>query len=370
MADFGVIVVGGGAVGLAIAARLSGRTDLLLLERHAGWGQETSSRNSEVIHAGFYYPEGSLKAQLCVRGNALLYERCARRRIVHQRLTKIVTATRPEELPALEKLLARGRANGVELQMLTAAEVQALEPNVRSVGALFSPSTGVVNAHDLMDDYARQAEMGGAILRARCEVIAIVREGGEYYVTVRSGRLEETVSTEHFVNAAGLSSDTIAAMAGIDIDAAGYRLHYCKGSYFALAPSKWSLVSRLVYPVPGNESLGVHAVLDVAGRVRFGPDVEYLRDREIDYAVDENLRAAFGEAARRYLPAVADEDLTPDISGVRAKLQARGEPVRDFVIQEESARGLPGLINLVGIDSPGLTSSPAIAEHVESLIAV
>jgi L-2-hydroxyglutarate oxidase LhgO len=368
MADFGVVVIGGGAVGLAIAARLSGRTDVVLLERHASWGQETSSRNSEVIHAGLYYPEGSLKAKLCVRGNALLYERCARRRITHRPLTKIVTATEAQELPALEKLLGRGRANGVDLRMLTAEEVHDLEPNVRSVGAIFSPSTGVVNAHDLMDDYARQAEMGGAILRARCEVVAISYEGSDYHVTVRSGPLEETVSTERLVNAAGLSSDTVAAMAGIDVDAAGYRLHYCKGSYFALAPRKWGLLSRLVYPVPGNESLGVHAVLDVSGRVRFGPDVEYLATRQIDYAVDESLRAAFGAAARRYLPAVEDEDLTPDISGVRAKLQAKGEPVRDFVIQEESARGRPGLVNLIGIDSPGLTSSPAIAEYVESLL--
>jgi L-2-hydroxyglutarate oxidase LhgO len=368
MADFGVVVIGGGAVGLAIAARLSGRTDVLLLERHASWGQETSSRNSEVIHAGFYYPEGSLKARLCVRGNALLYERCRRRRIAHRKLTKLVTATRAEELPALEALLERGRANGVELRLLTADEAHALEPNVRSVGALFSPSTGVVNAHDLMDDYAREAEMAGAILRARCEVVALAFRGGEYDVTVRSGRLSETVSAAHVVNAAGLASDAIAAMVGIDVEAAGYRLRYCKGSYFALAPKKWGLVSRLIYPVPGNESLGVHAVVDVTGRVRFGPDVQYLAGRQIDYAVDEGLRAAFGEAARRYLPAVEDEDLTPDISGVRAKLQARGEPVRDFVIQEETERGFPGLIDLIGIDSPGLTSSPAIAEHVASLI--
>jgi L-2-hydroxyglutarate oxidase LhgO len=368
MADFGVIVIGGGAVGLAVAARLARGTDLLLLERHPTWGHETSSRNSEVIHAGFYYPEGSLKATLCVRGNALLYERCALKGITHRRLTKIVTATRAEELLALETLHERGRVNGVELGMLTADEVHEMEPRVRSVGALFSPSTGVVNAHELMDDYAREAEAAGAILRTRSEVIAIEHAKGEYLVTVESGEGPETVSAERLVNAAGLASDHVAAMLGIDVDAAGYRLHYCKGSYFALAPSKWGLVSRLIYPVPGNESLGLHAVVDVAGRVRFGPDVEYLAGREIHYAVDESRRAAFALAVRRYLPDVEDGDLTPDISGVRAKLQARGEPVRDFVIQEESARGRAGLVNLIGIDSPGLTSSPAIAEHVESLI--
>jgi L-2-hydroxyglutarate oxidase LhgO len=368
MPDFGIVVVGGGAVGLAIAERLAAGSELLLLERHARYGHETSSRNSEVIHAGLYYPEGSLKARLCVRGNALLYEICGAHGIAHRKLTKMVTATRPEEIPAIEKLLARGLANGAPLTRLTAGEASSLEPHVRSVGALLSPSTGVVSAHELMDYYARTAESKGALIKTRAEVIGIEHAAGGYRLTVRSGDLVETVTTERVVNAAGLGSDEIAAMAGIDVDAAGYRLHYCKGSYFALAPRKWSLVSRLVYPVPGNESLGVHAVIDVSGRVRFGPDVEYLPARDVDYAVAEDRRGAFGEAARRFLPDVADEDLTADISGVRAKLQAHGEPVRDFVIQEESARGLPGFVNLIGIDSPGLTSSPAIAEYVDKLM--
>jgi L-2-hydroxyglutarate oxidase LhgO len=368
LADFATIVVGGGAVGLAVAARLAPRGDLLLLERHAHHGQETSSRNSEVIHAGLYYPEGSWKARLCVRGNHLLYEYCARRSVTHRRITKIITAVREEERPALERLLERGTNNGVPLEMKTAAEVHALEPHVRSVAGLVSPSTGIVSAHELMDDYARSAEAGGAVLKMRSEVVGIERGAGDYVVTVRDGSATESVSAERVVNAAGLGSDTVAALAGIDVDAAGYRLHPCKGSYFALTPSKWGLVSRLVYPVPGNESLGVHAVIDVAGRVRFGPDVEYLSGGGIDYGVDETRRAAFGEAARRFLPDVADEDLTPDTSGVRAKLQPKGAPVRDFVIQEETARGLPGFVNLVGIDSPGLTASLAIAEEVERLI--
>jgi L-2-hydroxyglutarate oxidase LhgO len=219
-----------------------------------------------------------------------------------------------------------------------------------------------------MDFYARQAEARGAILKTRAEVTAVEHVGGAYRVTIGAGAKAESITTERVVNAAGLDSDTIAARAGIDIDAAGYRLHYAKGSYFALSSRKWGLVSRLIYPVPGNESLGVHAVIDVGGRVRFGPDVEYVDRNAFDYAVDETRRAAFGEAARRYLPDVADEDLTPDISGVRAKLQPKGAPARDFVIQEETARGRPGLVNLIGIDSPGLTSSPAIAEYVETLV--
>jgi L-2-hydroxyglutarate oxidase LhgO len=366
--DFAITVIGGGAVGLAIADRLAGRGDVLLLERRAHYGTETSSRNSEVIHAGLYYPPGSLKARLCVRGNALLYEICTRHQVAHRRLTKLVTATVPAELAAIETLLARGTANGAPLERLTAEQAHALEPNVLSVGALLSPSTGVVSAHELMDYYARSAEARGAVLKTRAEVIALERGPGGYRLTVRDGDATESITSERVVNAAGLGSDAVAALAGIDVDAAGYRLHYCKGSYFALTPRKWGLISRLVYPVPGNESLGLHAVVDVAGRVRFGPDVEYLPGRALDYAVDEARRTTFGEAARRFLPAVADADLTPDISGVRAKLQAKGEPVRDFVIQEESARGLPGFVNLIGIDSPGLTSSPAIAEYVETLV--
>ena len=355
-------------MGLAVAERLASRTDVLLLERHAQHGTETSSRNSEVIHAGLYYPEGSHKARLCVRGNALLYELCARHGIAHRRLGKIVVATQPEEMPAVEALLRRGRANGAPLRPISAEEVRAMEPHVRSVGGLDSPSTGVVSAHELMDFFARSAQAKGAVVQTRSEVVGLERVGALYRLAVRSGEETESITSERVVNAAGLESDTIAALAGIDVDAAGYRLYYCKGRYFALTPRKWGLVSRLVYPVPGNESLGVHAVIDVAGRVRFGPDVDYLPARTLDYGVDDSLRAAFGASARRFLPDVADEDLTPDISGVRAKLQPKGAPVRDFVIQEESARGLPGLVNLVGIDSPGLTSSPAIAEHVETLV--
>jgi L-2-hydroxyglutarate oxidase LhgO len=271
-------------------------------------------------------------------------------------------------VPALQTLFARGTANGAPLEMISGEKARAMEPNIRSAGAIYSPSTGVVSAHELMDFFARGAEAKGAVLQTRADLLGLERVGAEYRLSVRTSEGTETVTAERVINAAGLESDTVAALAGIDVDAAGYRLYYCKGHYFALTPAKWGLVSRLIYPVPGHESLGVHAVIDVAGRVRFGPDVEYLPEREIDYCVDDSRRAAFAESARRFLPAVRDEDLTPDISGVRAKLQAKGQPVRDFVIQEETARGLPGLVNLIGIDSPGLTSSPAIAEYVETLI--
>ena len=368
MADTEVAIVGAGVVGLAIAARLAPRHPVVVVERHARPGMETSSRNSEVIHAGMYYPTGSLKARLCVEGNRRLYDICARHDVPHARVTKIITARTEDELPQLEQLHQRGAANGVELRMLTAAEVHALEPNVPSAGALFSPNTGIVSAHGLMDHYAHTARAAGAVIQSRTELVGLERTNGEWTLRLRSGNEEDSVSAERVVNAAGLDADTVAALGGIDVDQAGYRQHYCKGSYFAVSAARSRLVSRLVYPVPGHVSLGVHAVIGLEGRLRFGPDAEYLPDRRQDYAVDETKRAALGASVRQLVPAIQDDDLSPDISGIRAKLQGPGEGFRDFIIADESERGRPGLVNLVGIDSPGLTSSPAIADHVARLV--
>jgi L-2-hydroxyglutarate oxidase LhgO len=371
MADTGVAVVGAGVVGLAVAARLAPRNpDLVLLERRERHGTETSSRNSEVIHGGMYYPTGSLKARLCVEGNRLLYEFCARHDVPHRRIGKLIVAMTEEERPVLDGLLARGRENGVEMHMISGAESRALEPQVRSVGALLSPNTGIVSAHGLMDALLHLARQAGTIVQARSELVAIERRTADYQLTVRTAGALESFTSERVVNAAGLESDRVAALAGIDVDAAGYRLFLCKGSYFSVVPAKAGVVSRLVYPVPGHVSLGVHAVIGLDGRLRFGPDADYLTgdDRHLDYAVDAGKRAAFGEAVRRLVPALADEDLEPDTAGIRAKLQGPGQGFRDFAIAEESARGLPGLVNLVGIDSPGLTSALAIADLVASLL--
>jgi L-2-hydroxyglutarate oxidase LhgO len=369
MADTGVAIIGGGVVGLAVAARLAPRAEVVILERRARHGQETSSRNSEVIHGGMYYPTGSLKARLCVEGNRRLYELCAARQVPHARVGKIITAMKPEELPALDDLLALGTANGVEMRRLTAEEARALEPHVPSAGALLSPNTGIVSAHGFMDCLLHLARDAGALLQPRAEVVGLARNGGgDWTVTVRAGDEEESLTAERVVNSAGLEADTIAALAGIDLDAAGYRQHYWKGSYFSVRPAKAGVVSRLVYPVPGHVSLGVHAVVGLEGRLRFGPDAEYLPDRALDYRVDESKRAAFAVSVRRLVPEIEDDDLAPDMAGIRPKLQAPGQGVRDFVIAEESARGRPGLVNLLGIDSPGLTSSLAIAEEVAGLL--
>ncbi len=368
MADVPVTVIGAGVVGLAIAAELSERfSPLLLLERNATYGQETSSRNSEVIHAGIYYPRGSLKARLCVEGNRLLYELCARHDIPHRRLTKIITASLPAELSALEALAAQAGENGVTLQRLSAAQVHDLEPRILSAGGLLSPTTGILSAHGVMDYFHHRARENGADVQFLCSVERIERVSGEFLITVREQGGSSAIRSERVVNAAGLDADSVASAAGIDIDSAGYRLHWCKGSYFALPPSLSGCISRLVYPVPTTDSLGVHALLDLGGRLRFGPDVEYLADRNADYRVEESKRARFAESVRKILPFVRDEDLSPDLSGIRPKLQAPGGPARDFVIREESDRGLPGFVNLIGIDSPGLTSSPAIARFVSQL---
>ena len=369
MADVAVTIIGGGAVGLAVAAGVAKHySPVYLLERNPKYGQETSSRNSEVIHAGIYYPHGSLKARLCVRGRTMVYELCERHDIPHRRITKIITAAHQGELPELERLYQHGLANGVELSMMTAEQVHAMEPHIASVGGIHSPTTGIISAHGLMDYYYHAARENGAEVQTHCEVIGLAKANGGYEVTIREGAQRSTFTSERVVNAAGLESDTIASLAGIDVDAAGYRIHYCKGSYFALSGSMSKLVTRLVYPVPPKESLGVHALVDLSGRVKFGPDVEYLPQRVLDYRVEESKRQTFAESVRRIMPMVRDEDLTPDMSGIRAKLQAQGGPARDFIIRHECDKGLAGLYSLVGIESPGLTASPAIAEYVLELL--
>lgn len=370
MADAAITVIGGGVVGLAIAAELSSSySPLFVLERREKYGQETSSRNSEVIHAGIYYPHNSLKAKLCVEGRILLYEICERHGVPHRQITKIITATNNDEVPALEKLYKHGTGNGVPLQMLSERQVHALEPYIASAAGILSPTTGIISAHGLMDCYYHQAKTNGAEVQTHCEVVGVERRSNDYLVTIREGDSTSSFSSERVINAAGLECDTIAHLAGIDIDSCGYRLHYAKGCYFALPSSYKNIISRLVYPVPPKESLGVHALMDLGGRIKFGPDIEYLADRRLDYSVDEGKRHAFAESVRRILPMVKDEDLTPDMSGIRPKIQTKGGEVKDFIIKEESDKGLPGFINLIGIESPGLTASPAIAKYVRTMLA-
>jgi L-2-hydroxyglutarate oxidase LhgO len=369
MADFEIVIIGAGVVGLAIAANLSKRhPHLVLIEKNEKYGMETSSRNSEVIHAGLYYEPNSLKARLCVEGRDELYSLCKAHGIGYKPLTKLITATTTTELEEFDSIQQNAARNGIKLQVLDKTAALKLEPNIRTEGALFSPLTGIISVHDLMDYFFHTTQSNGGIVQHRCQVVGIRQVNSGYEIIYDEAGSRSNVTSEIVINAAGLGSDIIAQMIGIDIDKEDLRLSYAKGSYFSITQSKAKLISRLVYPMPSNEELGIHALMDLGGRLKFGPDLEYIEDRKTDYSVAENKRHAFAESIRRILPAINDEDITPDMSGIRPKLQKKGEPARDFVIVHETARDLSGFVNLIGIESPGLTSSPAIARYVETML--
>jgi len=317
-----VVVVGGGVIGLASAAALAvaGRS-VVLVERNAAIAREVTARNSEVIHAGIYYPEGSLKAQLCVAGRRALYERCRKLRIPHRMLGKLIVATDSDELAVLESLQRRAHANGVpEVVSIDEREVRRREPFVRALGALDSPVSGIVDAHALCLSYAAEAEAHGAVLVMQTEVLEIERRAPGYRVTARGDDGDRSViGAAAVVNATGLASDVLAERAGFDVDARGYRLHPCKGDYFSLAPGAPVSVQRLVYPVPRGAGLGVHATLDLAGRIRFGPDAEYVA--EIRYGVDP-AKAGRPRQGRRFRG--GDPPLSPRREGRLAAAGLRG----------------------------------------------
>jgi L-2-hydroxyglutarate oxidase LhgO len=271
-------------------------------------------------------------------------------------------------MKVLEAAYQNGIKNGVPLEMLTKEQTLKLEPNINTIGAIFSPTTGIISAHELMDCYYRIAVNNGVTVQHHCEVVGIEKSGEGYLITVREGGERSTFTSEKVINSAGLYSDRVAAMAGIDIDKAGYRMVFAKGSYFSVVSSKAKLVSRLVYPVPQKETLGVHVVIDIGGRLRMGPDTDYMNVLNTDYSVAESKRKVFAESVRRIVPSIADEDLVPDMSGIRPKLQRKGEPEKDWVIVHEKERGLEGFVNLIGMESPGLTASAAIARYVEKLV--
>jgi len=344
-------VIGGGVVGLACAAEIArGGKSVVVLERHRRVAQETSARSSEVIHAGLYYARGSLKALDCVRGANLLYAWCAARGVPHARCGKLVVAAREEEIESLESLAARAKENGANVAMISRERARDLEPEVVCVSALESPNTGIVDSHAFAASLAHEiASREGHVALGRRVVALDARSDG---VTIACDGVlgREDVRASFAVNAAGLYADEIAAMTGFD-----HPQRFVKGSYFRC---RRALVKRLVYPLPSRDGLGVHATIDLAGAVRFGPDTEPARSRD-DYDVDESRRAEFFAAARRYVPALREEDLAPDTAGIRPKV-----PSGDFVI-ERRAR----VVHLLGIESPGLTAALAIAERVAKMIA-
>lgn len=359
------IVVGAGVIGLAIARALSLKgCDVLVLERECGIGQETSSRNSEVIHAGLYYPPGSLRARFCVEGRRALYRYCAERGVSHRRCGKLVIAASAEETPALEALYQRALANGVEeVDLIDRSELKGLEPAIQGTHALYSGSTGIVDGHALMLAYQGEAENAGALVQCGAPFLGGSLETRT--IQIRIGGEDPTeIETELLINAAGLGAwDASRSLAGLDPSTIPSR-YLAKGCYFSL--SGQAPFRHLIYPVPPEGGLGTHLTFDLGGQVRFGPDVEWVK--EVDYHVDPGRGAAFYRAIRRYWPDLTDGSLEPAYAGIRPRTSGPGEPPADFVIQGPGDTAHPCYIALYGIDSPGLTASLAIGEYVADLV--
>jgi len=355
------VVVGAGVIGLAAARALAlAGHEVVVLERAYTIGFETSSRNSEVIHGGLYYPRGSLKATACVEGRERLYAYCADHGVPHARLGKLIVATEEAELPGVENIEKAARANGVDnLEWLSAAEAQRLEPELNCVAALLSPSTGIIDSHALMLAYQGDAEAAGAFVAFRSPVLS-GRVGNDGFRLEVGGDEPTTIGCRMLVNAAGLTAPALArAIEGVPPETIP-PAYFCRGVYFTL--SARSPFRRLIYPVPVPGGLGVHITLDLAGQARFGPDVEWIEG--IDYAVDPRRGDAFYAAVRRYWPGLRDGALQPGYAGIRPKISGPTEPAADFVVQGPEAHGIPGLVNLYGIESPGLTASMPLAEEV------
>ncbi len=364
MERINVAIIGGGIVGMAIAARLSETVSgIVVLERNKKIGQEVSSHNSGVIHSGIHYPRNSLKARLCVLGNEMIYNICRENRIPCSRLGKLTVAKGEEEIKEIERLLKQGEENGVEgLSIMEGSDVRKMEPNVEVDSALYSPSSGIIEADDLLNFFNAKAVANGASVALGSNVLGLKRVESGYEVSGMGGGTRFSFQADTVINSSGLYSDKIATMVGIDIDRQGYRLHYCKGDYFRVSGDP--PVRRLVYPVPKGPGLGIHLTPDSTGSIKLGPNAYYVRD--IDYVVRSKAEE-FREDVMRYVPLMGSRHIHEDSSGIRPKLQGPGDPFRDFVIKEESDIGYHGFINLIGIESPGLTASPAIADYVSEI---
>lgn len=366
MADIDAIVIGAGAIGLAAARELAvAGFSVIVLEQADAIGTGTSSRNSEVIHAGLYYPQGSLKAQFCVEGRHLLYDYCRSHGVAHRRCGKLIVATTEDEVAVLEGLKIKGEANGCDdLKLISAAEAGRLEPMLSCAAALLSPSTGIIDSHGYMLGLRGDAEDHGAAIALMSPFErAQVSESG---FTVSVGGAEPmSLTCRTLVNAGGLHASQIARRIEGLLPAFVPETLYAKGNYFMLTGR--APFSRLIYPAPHAHGLGVHLTLDLGGQARFGPDVEWVED--IDYAVDPRRADGFADAIRGYWPGMPDEALVPGYSGIRPKIGDPAAPAADFRIDGPEVHGVAGLINLFGIESPGLTSSLAIAAEIRSRLS-
>lgn len=375
-ADFVVdnLVVGGGVVGLAIAAQLASikGTSTILVERNHRLGEETSSRNSQVIHSGIYYPKDSLKTRFCIRGKEMLYDVCQRHGISHDRVGKWIVAQTDDEMKYLQSLHSKASTLGVETSFLDPDEAKSIEPAVRAeAGVLVSPTTGIVDVHELMsylEGTIEEASDADIALETTVNGIEPLDTG--FMVQTTSSGVQSSIYAKKLINAAGLAAPTIFNLLEKK-DTPTYKYHYCKGSYWTHYPTP-PHVKHLIYPCPekGLAGLGTHLTLDLQGRPRFGPDVQFVESdgSHFDYqpSSDKEHLEKVAKAVAAYLPGITAEGLTPDYAGIRPKLSGPGEPAQDFIVEESEE--YKGLINCIGIESPGLTSSLAIAEHVKQLL--
>ncbi|OKY27575.1 NAD(P)/FAD-dependent oxidoreductase [Thalassotalea sp. PP2-459] len=362
MERFDAVIIGAGVVGLAIARELSQRfKHVLLIEKNTSFGEETSSRNSEVIHAGIYYPEDSLKAKLCVEGKHLLYEHCDRFCVPVKRVGKLLVATGKNEEAVLAKVWQQARKNNVDdLAWQTANQAKQLEPNIRATKALLSPSTGIIDTHQFMQSLLFDFEKNDGIYVACTNLLAIERVNENYQLALRSVNEITHVLAPVIINSAGLHATDVASnIVNFPINKIP-EIHWCRGHYFSYSGK--SPFSRLVYPVPQHHGLGIHASLDIAGQLKFGPDTEYVS--ALSYTIAPNLQEKFYHAIKEYFPAVIRSKLQPSYAGIRPKLQSEHQGFKDFYVQTSAIHGFPGVVNLFGIDSPGLTSSLALAKYV------
>src|SRR5262245_22593286 len=366
-ADVESVIVGAGVVGLAVARALAiAGHEVMVLEQHALIGSETSSRNSEVIHAGIYYPPGSLRATLCVRGKELLYAFCAENQVAHARCGKLLVATHESQLPKLAAIRGTAAKNGVtDLEPIGADAARALEPEVACVAALLSPSTGVIDSHGFMLALQGHIEADGGGVVLRCPVERIERDAGGLFRLVTGGDNPGAITCKNLVNSGGLHASKLARTLNCGDSYRPPETYYAKGQYYAL--SGRSPFKRHIYPMPDGGWLGLHATVDPAGRCKFGPDIEWTPG--IDYSFQPEKLAKFLDFIRGYYPGLDVERLHPDYTGVRPKLYREGEPVPDFAIHGPQTHGLPGLVGLFGIESPGLTAALAIAEHITMALA-
>ena len=369
--DADITIIGAGVVGLAIAEKVSEEhKNVFLIEKHISFGQETSSRNSEVIHAGIYYTKDSLKSRLCVEGKWMLYDYCKKYNVPYNNCGKLIVATSENEISVIEGIRQTAIKNGVnDLSFIGREEIAGLEPNIFALKALYSPSTGIVDSHSLMKQYETNALNNGCQVVYGSEVTGIIKIKGGYKITLLDADKQNySFTTEIIINSAGLTSDKISEMVGITDE--NLKILFCKGEYFRINPPKNRLIKRLIYPVPHHnmEGIGIHVTIDMGGRVKLGPDVKYLESNIYDYKLTESKQEAFFRSAKKFLPFLEFDDIAPEMAGIRPKIQKPGEPLKDFYIMEETRRGYPGFINLIGMESPGLTSSIAIAKYVDKLI--